>query len=111
MQELLETKYNCYQQKGRFGHKVMQLITTTRPNSTLQNQTSADLYLWIMSSIPARTVRNEIQLLLWNKKAVLAIVKEPQLCSITTTRPNSTTKIKLVPIYTFDYEFYPCKNC
>ena len=36
------------------------LITTTRPNSTLQNQTSADLYLWIMSSIPARTVRNEI---------------------------------------------------
>ena len=61
-----------------------------RPNSTLQNQTSADLYLWIMSSIPARTVRNEIQLLSVEQKAVLAIVKEPQLCLITTMRPNST---------------------
>ena len=58
LQELLETKYNC-EQKAVLAIVAMS-ITTTRPNSTLQNQTSADLYLWIMSSIPASTVRNEI---------------------------------------------------
>ena len=68
LQELLETKYNCYLWNKKAVLAIVKaaamcLITTMRPNSTLQNQTSADLYLWIMSSIPARTVRNEIQLL------------------------------------------------
>ena len=55
-----------------------------------------------MSSIPARTVRNEIQLLSVEQKAVLAIVKGAAAMSDHNyaTKFNAT-KIKLVPIYTF----------
>ena len=72
-------------------------------NNATKNQTSADLYLFLMSGNHARTVRNEIQLLsVWNKKAVLAIVKRAAAMSDHNyaTKFNAT-KIKLVPIYTF----------
>ena len=66
MQELLETKYNCYLWNKK---AVLAIVKESRSYVWSQlrdqiqrykNQTSADLYLWIMSSIPARTVRNEI---------------------------------------------------
>ena len=49
-----------------------------------KNQTSADLYLWIMSSIPARTVRNEFNCILWNKGAVCPYLVKEKLCILLT---------------------------
>ena len=68
MQELLETKYNCYLWNKKAVLAIVKEPQLCRSQlrdqiQRYKNQTSADLYLWIMSSIPARTVRNEIQLL------------------------------------------------
>ena len=63
-----------------------------------------------MSSIPARTVRNEIQLLsVEQQKAVLAIVGAAAM-SITTTRPNSTLQNQ-TSADLWIMSSIPCKNC
>ena len=52
-----------------------------------------------------RAVRNKVQLLSVEQKAVFAIVKEFAVMSVEDcAMKNNATKIKLVPIYTFSYE-------
>ena len=54
-----------------------------------------------MSANHARTVRNEIQLLSVEQKAVLAIVGAAAMFDHNYATKFNATKIKLVPIYTF----------
>ena len=80
------------EQKGRFAIVKEFAVMSVEDCAMKNNATKIKLVpiYFLMSANHARTVRNEIQLLSVEQKGRLAIVKEPQLCLITTTRPNST---------------------
>ena len=82
------------EQKGRFAIVKEFAVMSVEDCAMKNNATKIKLvpiytfFLWVLTM--QELLETKYNCYLWNKKAVLAIVKEPQLCLITTTRPNST---------------------